>query len=235
MRSLVFLIMCSVFVFPATLLSADAVPVDRFAAFVNDDVIMESEIGHELIFKRARLAANSALNVKTRKEILGQIIDRKLLLTEARIRRISITTEEIDERIVKIDVANGGKTKWKEVLKRIEIESEEWRRIVTEILILEAFVDQWIRAFIQIRSAEVDRYLHDHAADFGMAADTPEFQAVLVNPEIRYTVSTLMREQAVTLKIEEKVRELREKAEIRYADQLVDKPDKESGLTVDLK
>ncbi len=197
-----------------------AAEIDQYVAFVNNDVILESDIEIERaisqLFSKTGVS-DSCLPDST--EILDNIIDRRLILSEAwRFKMVKITSEMIDDKSREIIHQAGGMERWNTFLKTNHMSNGEWRAKITDIMVFEAYVDQRIRAFIQIQDRAVDSYIAENLPNPGLKNASGEIDSVQDNPDVRDAIRKLLLEKAVTVKLAEKTLELRQEASIRLAE-----------------
>ena len=89
--------------------AANLEPLDKIAAVVNDDVITQSELTLAIHNTRAELSQEHApLPSKTelRKQVLNQLINKKLQLQMAKQMNLSTSNQEVDKAIARIAEQN---------------------------------------------------------------------------------------------------------------------------------
>lgn len=133
--------------------------VDGVAAYVNGDFITISDVMTEV--RRSPYAINRELSEADLRKLyditLNALIDRKLILEQAKKSKMSLQAWAIDNRIREIvaNNFNGDESKLNELLSKRGISYEEWRKRIEEDLIVSAMRYQFIDKRIQPTPAEV--------------------------------------------------------------------------------
>ena len=186
--------------------------LDRYAAMVNSEVILESQIQIERMMTQLYPGVIiEEIGKLTDQEILNRLINRLLLLNEAR-RFTQVSATEVDEKLNSIKT-RVPETRLDSIINFAGINKDElFIRIRNQILI-EKYIDYRIRSFIQIQPKEVDKYLNDHATELnltGIAPDSESYQ------KIKQLAALDIREKAINKRLEDLLQKLRSEAEIRY-------------------
>lgn len=208
---------CAISILLASLGICRAVLLDRFVATVNGAVILESEIVIERAFLESDLVPeNRRVPGLSRREIIDRLITRRLMLNEsARFREILIQPERIDEAVESITQRAGGNDHLEAQLRTIGLSPNEFRRRVQDQLTLETYVDQRIRAFIQIQSSDVAEYLMTHRESLHLKGSTSVELLTEAREELISRITNLLREEKVNERLDLQVRSLVDAADIR--------------------
>ncbi|GEM_PF-7069233 len=208
---------CAIVSFFTSLGVCRAELLDRFVATVNGAVILESEIMIERAFLESDLVPdNRRMTGLSRREILDRLITRRLMLNEsARFKEILIQPERIDEAVEAITQRTGGSDRLDAQLRTIGLSPNEFRRRIQDQLTLEAYVDQRIRAFIQIQTSDVADYLVTHRESLHLKGLTPVELLSEAQEELIHRITNLLREEKVNERLDLQAQSLVDAADIR--------------------
>ncbi|MBI5694549.1 MAG: SurA N-terminal domain-containing protein [Nitrospirae bacterium] len=186
---------------------AHAYVIDRVAAVVNGHVITESEVvrAAETEALRRGLAGDDA-HKALMDEALGSLIDRTLLLDEARrFNIVQITDEEVEDAFGQVRARFGSEDEFIEALGHEEITVEELKADLRDQLLAFAYVDKRVKFFIRVSVDDQKKYYEQNRERFGGR----EFSEV--HDEIR----ELLTEKETAVKLEEYLTGLRAKSDIK--------------------
>lgn len=151
-----------------------AVSLDRVVAVVNKEVITWSELykmmEHEATDQVKALSEEERMNIFKDNEasFLGKLIDLRLQIQEARRLGLEVTPEEMTEAIENI------KKKYsltdnalRESLEKEGLTFEEYRKRLSEQIIVSKLVSQQIRSKIVISDEEVKKYMEKNKESLG--------------------------------------------------------------------
>ena len=143
----------------------NAKQLDRIVAVVNDDVITQSELKQAVRIIDVQAAhdpaATPALKEKLRRELLDQMINKKLQLQLAKQAHVEITDEELDHAIQTV-----AKDNHLSVAMLYQKLSEEgmpkaaYRREMREQMVMRKLQQQELASRINITPQEVTNYIH---------------------------------------------------------------------------
>jgi len=181
--------------------SSHAVVVDKIRAVVNDEIITQSEIDRILypIYLRYKDIYNGKeldkkLNEATN-EILNQLIDDKVLLSEARKQGILVSEEEIEYRVENLKSSLPAEESLEDILKRQNLTINDIRKQVKEQIMVERLLDMEIRRRIQILPQEAEIFYQNHLDEF------KEEEQVLVSGILIRTKGERTKEQNLSLAV----------------------------------
>lgn len=117
-----------------------------------------------------------------REETLNQLVEKKLLLHEARHRTIQLTQAELEAAIEQM---KGEYTdeEFNELLKRNGLTPDQWHQDVSENLLMDKLIDSVISSRLQLTREEVKSYYEKHRADFGKKEEVRARQIVVSTEE----------------------------------------------------
>jgi peptidyl-prolyl cis-trans isomerase SurA len=138
-------------------------PLDHIVAVVEDDVVLRSELDHELKGERARLrAAGKAMppNDVLERRVLEEIILSRLQATAAARSGVTVSETEVDEAVEGIARRNNiTVAQMKQILGRSGMSYDGFRDNIRKQLLEVNFQRQQVLPKIQITDAEIDKYL----------------------------------------------------------------------------
>lgn len=162
-RILIFLILLS------TLVVAEAAPLDKVVAIVNDNVITSSELETQVEALRQQITAkNMQLPSEDvlRKQVLQHLIDVELQLQLAKRNDLTIDTTELNEAIAKIAENNKiSLTQLREEIIKQGIGWEEYRENIRKEILLSRLQQKAVGKDIVVSTQQVEDYLKtaDHS------------------------------------------------------------------------
>ncbi|MFA6409765.1 MAG: SurA N-terminal domain-containing protein [Gammaproteobacteria bacterium] len=140
--------------------------LDKIAAIVNDDVIMESEVNARMDgIKQQLIHSNSPVppNATLRKEVLENIIDMNLQIQVAHKAGLSISDAEIDGAIANIAKQNHlSVADFKNELTRSGMDYNAFRKQISDQMLSSRVVQEGLGKEITLTPKEVSDYLATH-------------------------------------------------------------------------
>ncbi len=156
-------------------LPAAAEVVDRIIAVINDDVILQSEFEAFVKPIEARIKKQglppekeARLISKMRKEVLDQMIDKKLTRQQIKKLNIVVDDQQVDRSIEMIKKANFYTDE--EMLRVLEEEGvtyQQYREEIRSQIERARLVAHEVRSKIVITDAEIKRYYDEHKELYG--------------------------------------------------------------------
>ena len=128
---------------------------DRIIAVVNDDIITSSELK----------TADTKVFQSTS---LSFLIEKKLQLQAAKKKGVSVTNAEVDEALNDIKKMNKftSEEEMKEALLKEGISIEDYKREITEQLIILKVVNREVKSKISVSDKDVENYYQSHKDSF---------------------------------------------------------------------
>lgn len=142
--------------------------LDRIAAVVNDDIVLESELKTEEVAVREKLAKVRSISLsdeEVRNQALERLIVRKLQLAEAKSLGIDVDEETLLKAVN--NVASRNKltvSQLEEALRAEGMSMAEYRNELREQITLGRLRNKEVLARIQVTDAEVDNFLTQSAS-----------------------------------------------------------------------
>lgn len=140
--------------------------LDKIAAIVNDDVIMESELAQKIFLAKQQMLQNHALmpsDTMLRKEILDNIIDMDLVLQVAKHSGLDIDPKDLDKAIE--DIASRNHTNVMDLRKNLELQGikyDDFRNQIRDQMLAARVTQQALARSIIISDQEIFAYLEKH-------------------------------------------------------------------------
>ena len=219
LRIIALVITLSILIKATKTVVASRVQLDGFAAIVDGKVVLESDIDFEAALMAVEKKTEN-LDLADRKEILGMLIDRQLLLDQAkRFTLKTIPETEVMDRVNRMDNVLGGREGREKFLLENGIDELFWRTYIHNRIILENYIEQRFRAFARITREQEDQYISDHIEELGLESGSEPEKAVPEDHYLRKIIRALLSERIVQERIAEFLQELRSTAIIVYSNE----------------
>lgn len=161
--------------------NSEAVILDRVVAVVNDDVITLTEVQEEGLQAIRKIVQETPEQERerqlrsTERQILDELILRRLQLQEAQKEKIEVTPAEIQSTIEELKKRNGLNTdeELRAALSRELLNEEQFRRGIAEQVILTKLVARRVRAKVVVLDEEVQQYYAQQQEKF---REIPQFK-----------------------------------------------------------
>ena len=169
-----------------TALSGAAV-VDRIVVVVNNEIITQREVDIMLapIYGQYRNMYKGEELIKmledVREKILKQLIEDRLIFSEAKKLNITIEEKEIDARIDEMRSKVGSERELENMLNEQNLTLNELRARYKEKIMIRKLVDQKVGAKIIITPLEVKNYYNDNKDSF-MQPEEIRLRSILIKP-----------------------------------------------------
>jgi len=184
---------------------AFAYVLDKVDAVVNDHVITMSDVDSAVQVEKTDASAAGKDESALRKAALDSLINRELLLDEARkFNLVQVTQEEVEQAFKKVKSRYPDEKSFEEALQREGINDDGLKDNLRDQILVIKYVDRRIRAFVLVTPDEEKSYYDEHKKDFG----TMEFAEA--EPEIKRLITELRTDK----KLDEYLRDLKTKANI---------------------
>lgn len=157
--------------------SAENQVVDRIVAMVNDDIIVLQDINQLVEPIRDNLMKSGQPTEKAEKilyekrnELLGMMIDQKLMLQSTKLYNITVGDKEVDSAIERMKEANQlTDESLRAALQKQGTSMAAFRRSFREQILLNRIEHIEVRSRIVITDADVQAYYERHADRYGSA------------------------------------------------------------------
>jgi hypothetical protein len=179
--------------------------IDKVVAVVNDHVITMSDVDRAVQVEESESSGAGKDESALRKAALDSLINRALLLDDARKFNLAqVTPDEVEKAFLKVKSRYPDEKSFEEALQRDGINDGELKENLSDQILVVKYVDLRIRAFVLVTPEEEKKYYGEHKEDFG----NRDFAQV--EPEIK----RLITEQKTDKKLDEYLRDLKTKADI---------------------
>jgi peptidyl-prolyl cis-trans isomerase C len=145
--------------------SKEAAAATRAVAVVNGEPIPADVLAHELRDARAGASEDEGQGDVLRRRVLDELVDRALLLQEARARAIVVGQDQIERAFLRIRSEYPG-THFDDLLAQERLSQTELKSRLKDQLTIERLFEQEVFGRIQVVDAEIERHYADHAAEY---------------------------------------------------------------------
>jgi len=175
-------------------------------AAVNNDVITTIDLGQAVRFNAA-FGKNEGVGVKKlEQETLSGLINRKLLLQEARrLRFVEVSGQDVAAETEKIGKRFASDREFSDFLTRLGMTRDDVARMLGERLLAERFIEKKIGLFVRVSRDEAQAYFNEHS---------PEYPGKVFQ-DVQKKVTALLMELRLGQQVDQYLADLRSKADIR--------------------
>jgi len=165
-------------------------PAPPAVALVNGEPIAAATLARELRQTRASAEGGEGPGEVLRRRILDDLVDRALLLQQARARSIVVGQDQVERAFLRIRSEYPG-THFDDLLAQERLSQGELKARLRDQLIVERLFHEEVFPRVKVADAEVARHYAEHAADF----QEPERVHVLQIVVATRDEAALVREQ----------------------------------------
>jgi peptidyl-prolyl cis-trans isomerase SurA len=164
-----------------------AAVVDRIVVVVNNEIITQREIDVLLgpVYEQYRAMYNGEELIRrledAREKILKQLIEDRLILSEAKKQNISVEEKEVTLKIDEIKNKVGSEKDLETMLNEQNLTLKELRERYKEKMMVRKLIDQKVGSRIIITPLEVKNYYNEHKEDF-LRPEEVKLRAILIKP-----------------------------------------------------
>ncbi len=171
----------------------------RAVAVVNGEPISAEAVARELREARAGGSAGEGAmpGDVLRRQVLDELVDRALLLQEARARSILVGQDQVERAFLRVRSDYPG-THFDDLLAQERLSQSELKARLKEQLILERLFEQEVFSQVQVVDAEAERYYADHASEFQEPERVRVLQIVVPNRDEATQVREKLRRNPQT-------------------------------------
>jgi len=164
---------------------------ERIAAVVNKEAILASDVDEQTKDAAERMnvdPADTSTYNKLRGDVLGQLIEKQVLLTEATRQGITVTdtevTQAVDREILGLKQRIGSESDYQAALAREKTTEAELRKRYTpgvkEQLIISRLVGKEVQSKTTVTDAEVKTYFEAHRDSLGKKPEELRMAHILI-------------------------------------------------------
>jgi peptidyl-prolyl cis-trans isomerase C len=145
--------------------SRDAGRTARAIAVVNGEPISAEAVGRDLREARAGAGEGEGKDDVLRRRVLDELVDRALLLQEARSRSIVVGEDQVERAFLRLRAEYPG-THFDDLLAQERLSQTELKARLKEQLAMERLFEDEVFPRVTVVDAEVERFYADHSAEF---------------------------------------------------------------------
>lgn len=159
--------------------------IDKILVVVNDEVITQRDVDMRIapLYEQYKtMYENSELMEKLKvvyKSVLEQLINDKVVISEARRRGVEVTAKEIDEELNKVKKRFGSDEEFYLTLDRQGISLEELKENYKSSLMAKKLIDVEIGSKITVTPIEIVGYYDEHKQEF-MSPEMVKVRSILI-------------------------------------------------------
>lgn len=192
-------------IFPV--IGASAEIIDRILVVVNGDIITKGDLDDAIEVALMRNPGERHNRAAVEKDVLEELINRRLLLQEARRLMISdVSDEEMDAAVRQVRSGYTSEQEFMNALADADMTEADLREQLKDQLLIQRFIERRVRLLVRVDMDEVKRFFEANKEGMGDRG----FR------EFRDELRDLLIEKKTNERLEEYRKELRAKADIRY-------------------
>lgn len=168
--------------------TAFAEVVDKIAIVVNDEIICDSEIENTLypVYQRYKtIYAGDKLMEKleeARQRAIEQLIEDKLILSEAKKLNIEVSDKEINARLEEVKRNFGSEEDFENAILDQRMTIKDLKARYKEQMMTRKLIDQNVGARIAITPIDVNNYYNSHLGEFAQE-EALKLRNILIRPK----------------------------------------------------
>jgi len=164
----------------------------RAVATVNGEQVAAGTLTRELREAQAGTAGGDANVDVLRRRILDELVDRTLLLQQARARSIVVGQDQIERAFLRLRAEYPG-THFDELLAQERLSQAELKARLREQLTLERLFETEVFPAVQVAKTEIERYYGDHLLEFQEPERVHVLQIVVATREEALRIRDTLR------------------------------------------
>jgi peptidyl-prolyl cis-trans isomerase C len=145
--------------------SREAERAARAVAVVNGEPIAAEALARDLREARAGAGEGEGDGTVLRRRLLDELVDRTLLLQEARARSVVVGQDQVERAFLRIRAEYPG-THFDDLLAQERLSQTELKARLKEQLAVERLFEEEVFPRVTVVDAEVERYYGEHVAEF---------------------------------------------------------------------
>ncbi len=139
--------------------------VNRIVAVVNDDVITDADVALHataMLEAESQKTPSDARAMELHVVVLRRLIEQRLILQEAKRQEITVSTDEVIERLKTLRDRFDSDEAFEQSLQESGMTREQLKEQLREQLLVQKIIDRKVRAFVYISPQEVAKELTGH-------------------------------------------------------------------------
>jgi len=162
--------------------SREAAQAARVVATVNEEPVPAESLARELREARVGTGGGEGQSEVLRRRVLDELVDRALLLQQARARSIVVGQDQVERAFLRIRAEYPG-SHFDDLLAQERLSQTELKVRLKEQLAIERLFEEEVFRHISVVEAEVERYYSDHLTDFQEPERVRVLQIVVASRE----------------------------------------------------
>lgn len=159
-----------------------AAPAPRPVALVNGEPVPAEALERELREAQAGTAGAGAGADKLKARILDELVERALLLQQARARSIVVGQDQVERALLRVRADYPG-SHFDDLLAQERLSQTELKERLREQLVLERLFEAEVFPRVQVGDDDVQRYYAEHAKEFEEPESVHVLQIVVATKE----------------------------------------------------
>lgn len=162
--------------------------VDKIAIVVNNEVVTMSEIDQMLtpVYARYKIIYKDEGELirkmeEARQRIVEQLIEDKLIVSEAKRQNVEIDEKEVDARLREVEKQFGSKNAFTRALMEQHLSLKDLRTRYREQLMSRRIIDKKIGSNILVTPVEIHSYYDSHRIDFAQPSEV-SLSNIMIRP-----------------------------------------------------
>jgi peptidyl-prolyl cis-trans isomerase C len=172
-----------------------AAPSARTVAVVNGEPIASDALARAL--RDARAGTGEAPGEVLRRRALDELVDRALLVQQARARSIAVGQDQVERAFLRIRAEYPG-THFDDLLAQERLSQTELKARLKEQLAIERLFEEEVFPRVTVVEAEAERYYSDHVAEFQVPERVRVLQIVVASRDEALSLRDKLRRNPQT-------------------------------------
>jgi peptidyl-prolyl cis-trans isomerase C len=177
--------------------SREAASSGRSVAVVNGEPIAAEALARALRDARAGGAQGEGQGEVVRRRTLEELVDRALLVQQARARSIVVGQDQVERAFLRIRAEYPG-THFDDLLAQERLSQTELKARLKEQLAIERLFEEEVFPRISVVEAEIERYYSDHVAEFQVPERVRVLQIVVATRDEALSLRDKLRRNPQT-------------------------------------
>lgn len=162
--------------------------IDKIVVVVNNEVITQGEIDRMLqpAYQKFRTVYQGQMLMQKLEEIrqviMGQLIEDKLILSEAKKENIEVDEKEVDAKVAEVQKRFGSREIFERALAEQRMTPKDLKAKYRDQLMTRKLVDKKVGARVFITPVEVSEYYRKHLDEFTEVGDI-KIRNILIRPK----------------------------------------------------
>jgi len=179
--------------------TSDAEVVDRILVVVNDEVVTQGEVDKILtpVYEQYQKAYNGAEFIQmfgnARRNVLARIVHDKLLLSEAKKRKVEVEDKDVEAKIDELRHRFVNEKEFEQALLRENMPLSKLAKRHKERLMIDHLIDTELRRKVSVSPNEVLQYYSSHTEDF-KDPQKAKVQSILIRVDENRTEEHALRQ-----------------------------------------